>query len=139
MNMRRILAILMTLGLILTGITGFAENTTDTQKLDAAYTLALNAIQQEDYETAKTYLDICFVYCDVNVDPEMYADLLVKRACIHVIEEKYDMALLSLDAALDLYDEAVKLEMKATELLQAIDVTSVPSGNAGANGEKEQA
>ena len=100
MNVRRILAILMTLGLILTGITGFAENTTDAQKLDAAYTLALNAIQQEDYETAKTYLDICFVYCDVNADPQMYADLLVKRACIHVIEGKHDMALLSLDAAL---------------------------------------
>ena len=32
---------------------------TDNQKLDAAYTLALNAITSEDYETAKEYINIC--------------------------------------------------------------------------------
>lgn len=77
----------------------------DSQKLDAAYTLALSAINAEDYETAKSYLDICFAYCDSASNPQMYADLLLKRACINVIEEKGDMAMLSLDAALKLQPE----------------------------------
>ncbi len=72
----------------------------DTQKLDASYTLALNAINAEDYETAKEYLNVCFAYCDPVGNPAMYADLLLKRACIDVIEEKNDMALLQLDAAI---------------------------------------
>ena len=72
----------------------------DDQKLDAAYTLVLNAINKEDYETAKEYIEICFAYVDVQTNPVMYSDLLLKRACINVIEEKTDIALLSLDAAL---------------------------------------
>ena len=72
---------------------------TDNQKLDAAYTLALNAITSEDYETAKEYINICFAYCDAQSNPVMFSDLLLKRACIDVIEQKNDMALLNLDAA----------------------------------------
>ena len=72
----------------------------DSRKLDASYTLALNAINAEDYESAKSYLNVCFAYCDPQANPEMYADLLLKRACIDVIEEKADMAVLELDAAL---------------------------------------
>ena len=72
----------------------------DAQKLDASYTLALNAINAEDYETAKEYLSVCFAYCDPQTNPAMYADLLLKRACIDVIEGKNDMALLNLDAAI---------------------------------------
>ena len=71
----------------------------DNQKLDAAYTLALNAITSEDYETAKEYINICFAYCDAQSNPVMFSDLLLKRACIDVIEQKNDMALLNLDAA----------------------------------------
>ena len=71
----------------------------DNQRLDAAYTLALNAITSEDYESAKEYINICFAYCDAQSDPVMFSDLLLKRACIDVIEQKNDMALLNLDAA----------------------------------------
>ena len=74
--------------------------TSESQKLDAAYTLALNAINAEDYETAKEYINICFAYCDAQSDPVMFSDLLLKRACIDVIEGKNDMALLNLDAAI---------------------------------------
>ena len=98
--MKKILAALLALMLMGTGLAVFAEQTTDAQKLDAAYTLALNAIAAEDYETAKEYVDVCFAYCDPAANPEMYADLLLKRACINVIEEKNDLAVLSLDAAL---------------------------------------
>ena len=94
------LAVVLALCAALLTVSVSAETSADPQRLDAAYTLALNAINAEDYETAKEYLDVCFVYCDAGSDPEMYADLLLKRACINVIEEKNDMALLNLDAAL---------------------------------------
>ena len=74
--------------------------TPDEQKLDAAYTLVLNAINKEDYETAKEYIDICFAYIDAQTNPVLFSDLLLKRACINVIEGKADIALLNLDAAL---------------------------------------
>ncbi len=44
----------------------------DTQKLDARHTLVLNAINTEDYDTAKEYLNICFAYCGPQNNPEMY-------------------------------------------------------------------
>ena len=122
MNIKRIIAAGMTAGLLMTAMPVVAEEATqtetptqveavsqnlivDTQKLDASYTLALNAINAEDYEKAKRYLDICFAYCDPQSNPTMYADLLLKRACIDVIEQNYDMALLSLDAALRVQPE----------------------------------
>ena len=73
---------------------------TDSQRLDAAYTLALNAITSEKYDVAREYIDVCFAYCDAQSNPVMFADLLLKRACIDVIEQKNDMALINLDAAL---------------------------------------
>ena len=105
MNVRKMIAAALTAGMMLTATPVVAESAeqisiVDTQKLDASYTLALNAISAEDYETAKEYLNVCFAYCDPQSNPTMYADLLLKRACIDVIEEKNDMALLSLDAAL---------------------------------------
>ena len=72
----------------------------DSQTLDACYTLALNAINAEDYETAKDYLSVCFGYCDPVSNPVFYADLLLKMACINSIEEKNDLALRNLDAAI---------------------------------------
>ena len=82
-----------------------AQAAADAQRLDASYTLALNAIQTEDYESAKEYLNICFAYCDAQSNPIMFSDLLLKRACIDVIEGKNDMALLTLDAALRVKDD----------------------------------
>ena len=75
------------------------QSAVDAQKLDACYTLALNAINAEDYATAKEYLNICFVYCDPQTNAAMYADLLLKQACINTIEGKNDLALRNLNAA----------------------------------------
>ena len=88
----------------------------DAQKLDASYTLALNAINAEDYETAKEYLNICFAYCDAQTNPTMYADLLLKQACIDVIEEKNDMALLTLDAAIRVQPELADAYLVRTQV-----------------------
>ena len=92
----------------------------DNQKLDASYTLALNAINAEDYATAKEYLDICFVYCDPVNNPAIYADLLLKRACINVIEEKNDMALLNLDAALRVQPDLADAYLVRTQVYTSI-------------------
>ena len=101
MDARKVIAIVLSALLAFATLPAVAEdNIADEQKLDASYTLALNAINAENYEVAKEYLDICFVYCDPQANPTMYADLLLKRACINVIEEKNDMALLLLEAAL---------------------------------------
>ncbi|MBR6890422.1 MAG: tetratricopeptide repeat protein, partial [Clostridia bacterium] len=91
----------------------------DAQKLDASYTLALNAINAEDYDTAKEYLSVCFAYCDPQTNPAMYADLLLKRACIDVIEEKNDMALLNLDAAIRVQPDLADAYLVRTQVYAA--------------------
>lgn len=91
----------------------------DVQKLDAAYTLALNAINKEDYATARKYLNIAFVYCDKETNPEVYSDLLLKQACLDVIEEQPDIALLALDAALKISPDLADAYLVRTQIYTA--------------------
>ena len=86
------------------------------QTLDVCYTLALNAINEEDYEAAKDYLSVCFGYCDPNTDPDTYADLLLKQACINSIEEKNDLALRNLDAAIRIRPDLADAYLVRTEV-----------------------
>ena len=90
------------------------------QKLDAAYTLALNAINSEDYETAKEYINICFAYCDAQSNPIMFSDLLLKRACIDVVEQKNEMALLNLDAAIRVKPDLADAYLIRTQVCAAL-------------------
>ncbi len=143
MSMKKWMAALLTVAMLLAlAVPAFAEETAveeaaaeetaveeavqdqgaiiaDAQKLDASYTLALNAINAEDYETAKEYLNICFAYCEPQTNPTMYADLLLKRACIDVIEEKNDMALLMLDAALRVQPDLADAYLVRTQVYAA--------------------
>lgn len=124
MNVKKLIAAGLTAGMLLTAVPTVAEETdavaiVDTQKLDASYTLALNAINAEDYETAKEYLNVCFAWCDPQSNPTMYADLLLKRACIDVIEEKNDMALLNLDAALRVQPDLADAYLVRTQVYAA--------------------
>ena len=89
------------------------------QKLDTAYTLALYAINDEDYDKANSYLDVCMAYCDPSASPELYADLLLKKACIDVIQEDYDMALFQLDAALYVDPELADAYLVRTQVYTA--------------------
>ena len=121
MKMRKIMGVLTAVCMLLTAVAAPAEESADyaiadAQKLDASYTLALNAINKEDYETAKEYLDVCFVYCNPQDNPAMYADLLLKRACIDVIEGKNEMALLLLDAALRVQPELADAYLVLTQI-----------------------
>ena len=124
MNVKKLIAAGLTAGMLLTAVPAIAEGIeavaiADTQKLDASYTLALNAINAEDYETAKEYLNVCFAYCDPVGNPTMYADLLLKRACIDVIEEKNDMALLQLDAAIRVQPDLADAYLVRTQVYAA--------------------
>ena len=134
MSMKKWMAALLTVAMLLAvAMPAFAEEApveetadeaqgaiiADAQKLDASYTLALNAINAEDYETAKEYLNVCFAYCEPSTNPTMYADLLLKRACIDVIEEKDDMALLSLDAALRVQPDLADAYLVRTQVYAA--------------------
>ena len=126
-NMKKLMVVLLTVALLLMAMPVLAEEAApevqssivDTQKLDASYTLALNAINAEDYETAKEYLNVCFAYCDPQTNPTMYADLLLKRACIDVIEEKNDMALLNLDAAIRVQPDLADAYLVRTQVYAA--------------------
>ena len=126
-NMKKLMVVLLTVALLLMAMPVLAEEAApevqssivDTQKLDASYTLALNAINAEDYDTAKEYLSVCFAYCDPQTNPAMYADLLLKRACIDVIEEKNNMALLNLDAAIRVQPDLADAYLVRTQVYAA--------------------
>ena len=120
MNARKLIAIILAAVLMLAAVPAAAEETAAIdQKLDAAYTLALNAINKEDYATARKYLNISFVYCDLQTNPAMYADLLLKGACIDVIEGNNDIALMELDAALTVQPDLADAYLVRTQIYTA--------------------
>lgn len=117
----RIFAILLAAGLILAGVPAFAEETAavgtaDARKLEENYEQLMSAINAEDYETAREYLNICFVYCDPHSNPGMYAHLLLKRAGIDVNEGKYEMALMNLEAALRIQPDLADAYLMRTQV-----------------------
>lgn len=99
-----------------TQLTGLPED----QKLNAAYLLALNAITAEDYATARKYINIAFAYCSRQDNPVMFADLLLKQACIDVIEGDNSIALMALDAALAVDPEKADAYLVRTQVYSAM-------------------
>ena len=89
------------------------------QKLNSAYTLALYSINNEEYDKADTYLNVCMAYCDPSSNPELYADILLKKACIDVIREDYDLALVQLDAALYIQPDLADAYLVKTQIYSA--------------------
>ena len=135
-KLKKFLATAIAAGMLITAAPGMTEAVQDTaafdQKLDATYTLALNAINKEDYATARKYLNISFVYCDPQTNPVMYADLLLKGACIDVIEGENDIALMELDAALTVQPDLADAYLVRTQIYTA----NADFDNAVANLEK---
>ena len=114
------------------------EATLNSQKLDASYLRVLNAIKENDLETAKDFINICFAYCDRQDNPTMYADLLLKRACIDVLQEKNDMALLYLDAALAVDPKLGDAYLVRTEIYRSTGEVDKAIENAEKNIELTQ-
>ena len=127
-RMKKIAAAALSAGILISAFPAAAEvvteapavSTVDTQKLDTYYTLALNAINAEDYDTALQYLNICFVYCKPDTNPELYADLLLKRACIDLIQGDTDIALLELDASLEVQPDLADAYLVRTQIYTAL-------------------
>ncbi len=124
MKLVRILAMVLCACMVMGAVPALGESAEPDkaaleQKLDATYTLALNAINKEDYKTARKYLNIAFVYCDRQENPAIYADLLLKQACIDVIEGDNDTALLALDAALAVEPDLADAYLVRTQIYTA--------------------
>jgi len=88
----------------------------DAQRLDTSYSLLLSAIEAEDYNTAKVYIEECLALCDPETNSAVYADLLLKKACIAVIEEQNEPALQALDAALEMQPELADAYLVRTQI-----------------------
>ena len=119
MKMKKLFALILAAAMLLAAAAAAEEaavSVANTQKLDTLYSLALNAINKEDYATARKYLNASFVYCDPQTNPDMYADLLLKQACIDVIEEDYTLALVSLDASLALSPDLADAYLIRTQI-----------------------
>ena len=92
----------------------------DAQRLNSIYSIVLNAIDDEDYETAKIGIDECFSLCDPETNATMYADLLLKQACIAVIEGQNDAALKNLEAALEVQPELADAYLVRTQIYASL-------------------
>ena len=102
---KQITILVMALAIALTSA-AFAESMADSQKLDTYYSLAIGYINREDYDKAMEYLDACLEYCDEASNPELSADIHLKKGCVYTLTEKYDEALVELDESIRI-DETV--------------------------------
>ena len=138
MNTKKLISIILAVLLVFAALPVLAEgNMTNEQKLSASYLRMQNAINEKDYETAKDYINICFAYCDRQANPDIYAELLLKRGCIDSMQGKNDMALLFLDAAIatdpgladaymvraDIYSSTGELVKAAADLEKYIELS----------------
>lgn len=100
----KVLALTIILALTLTG-TAYAETTaSDSQKLDTYYSLAINYISRENYEKAMEYLNACLDYCDEESNPDLCADVHLKKGCVHTMTGDYENAVKELDEAIRIQD-----------------------------------
>ena len=102
--MVKVLALAIIMAMTLT-CSAFAETAAvDTQKLDTYYSLAINYINRGDYDKAIEYLDACLDYCDEDSNPDLYADVHLKKGCVYTMTADYDNAVKELDEALRVKD-----------------------------------
>lgn len=77
-----------------------AESVADTQRLDTYYSLSINYINREDYDKAMEYLDAALGYCNESDNPDMYADIHLKKGCVYTMQGDSEKALKELDEAI---------------------------------------
>ena len=102
-NANRAVALIIVLTMMLS-FTVYASAASDAQKLDAYYSLAISYINREDYEKAMEYLDACFGYCDEETNPELCADVHLKKGCVYTMTSDYENAVKELDEAIRIQD-----------------------------------
>ncbi len=70
------------------------------QKLNTYYSLAIGYIGKEDYDKAMEYIDAALAIASEETDPEISADLHLKKGCVYTIRQDYENAVKELDEAL---------------------------------------
>ena len=94
----KVVAVLLMAALLMGGMLAQAEGT-DSQRLDVYYSLAVGNIGREDYDKAMTYLDKALELATEENNPEMYADLRLKKGCVYTIRGEYEDAIRELAEA----------------------------------------
>ncbi|MBQ1492436.1 MAG: tetratricopeptide repeat protein [Blautia sp.] len=93
------------------------EGLTQREQLVAGYySLALEAINAEDYALARKYLDMTAMYCDPEANAEIYADVLLKRGCLDVIDGDLGIALEQLDEAESYWPELAEIYLVKAQI-----------------------
>ena len=86
------------------------------QRLNTWYSQAISSINNEDYENALLCLDLCITACSREANPELYADLYLKRGYCYTMTGRHEEAIEALDEALDTdpaLENAVLLKVSA--------------------------
>ena len=88
----------------------------ETQKLDAYYSLALRYIETGEYDRALNYINACFDYFDEAEDTDLAADLYLKRACVYTMQDEDEAALQDLDKTLELAPDTANAYLVRTQI-----------------------
>ena len=133
--MKRAAALMLAAMLTASGA-GAAENT-DEDRLNIYYSLAVSYTGREEYDKAMENIEKALKLCTEEENAEMYADLHLKKGCVHVLRGEYEEALPDLDEAtrvdpdlsdpylvrVQVYTEQNELEKAAADLEKYIALT----------------
>ena len=78
------------------------------QKLSTYYNLAVGYIGRENYDKAMKYIDAALEICPEETNGDMYADLYLKKACVHTIRQEYEDALAELEESIRVRPEVAE-------------------------------
>ena len=92
-------------GAVIVAMLTMPAHASETQKLDAYYSLALRYIETAEYDRALNYINACFDYFDEAEDVDLAADLYLKRACVYTMQGENETALQDLEKTLELAPE----------------------------------
>ena len=102
--LKRMMVLAMVLLMALTCVSHAESAATDTQRLDTYYSLAISYINREDFDKAMEYLDACLEYCDETSNPDLCADIHLKKGCVHTMTGDSGNAVKELDEAIRIKD-----------------------------------
>lgn len=97
-----------------------AEEVPEREELtEGYYALALEAIGGEDYGLARKYLDMTGMYCPREENALLYADVLLKRACLDILDGDLGIALEQLDEAESYCPELAQIYLVKAQIFSA--------------------
>ena len=96
----RKMALILTAALLLMACAPALAADGSSQKLNTYYSLAIGYIGKEDYDKAMEYIDAAMAICPEDAEPEICADLHLKKGCVYTIRQEYENAVKELDEAI---------------------------------------